>query len=435
MRRRYWWWILLGIVLLAVGIWWWRRPAEMHVCASIAGECNHEDARWTPLGLCRWSWPAQPEGASTVTLYGWDGKPRWTVHGPAGICNYGWRELELGCSPDGHVVAITILEMGRVRVMSWRDGRPLGDCYVTLESGIYTVSVDVLLRVTNSGRLWLYHTFMPYCPIIAVDGVHVAFGRLSMPRPKSDPPVYDWELSSDGTTMAVRQDEANPVVRFCTLAVQGEHVTVAHTRVCRDATFFSVSNGGLTWDLTGRLHDASGTILNQTGWSSNLLSGTDGTVLELTPKKDRTLDPHAAVACRFHHLVSGRQWEIRSSRPRVTALCGTPDGKYVLTAEQGLPHTLRSLPASISAWPAVARFIQDQRRCAQLVVYAGSGQPCAFYPIMPSKGRNGEYVCLINGTRYELYDEYAISPDGRQVGLRGYQQQDNEKVGYVIIGR
>ncbi len=116
LKRHLWW--LPVIVAIVAGNWWWRQPAAMHVVTTLYFDRNHDFTCSTPLGLCCWHWSAQANGASTITQYDWDGKPRWSVRAPAGIAELNWHQMDMDCSPDGHVVAVCIIADRRVHVLA-----------------------------------------------------------------------------------------------------------------------------------------------------------------------------------------------------------------------------------------------------------------------------------------------------------------------------
>ncbi len=69
---------------------------------------------------------------------------------------------------------------------------------------------------------------MSHCPLKAIDGTHIAEGRLTVPQAAAafptSPEEYDWYLTSDGSLLAEQQSGAPPAIHYFTLEVMGEQV-------------------------------------------------------------------------------------------------------------------------------------------------------------------------------------------------------------------
>ncbi|MHB9134632.1 MAG: hypothetical protein ACYDBB_26460 [Armatimonadota bacterium] len=429
--RRRWWWVVGLVLLVIAGVWWWRMPATLRVIARIPkGNPSYEDSRWTPLGLLRWTWTKGKDAPSQLTQYGWDGVERWSVQGPVGVGDMQWRERNLMYSPDGHFITIPLAGDTWVRLLRWHDGKALGEVRVPHVNGRYTFNVFPSVQVCNSGRTWVYTDGMETCPIWAVDGRRVAAGRIAASPVKMDPPIYGWYLSADGALLSMQPETSPLFIRFFTLAVEGDRVKAVQISLLRNARRFSMENGGLVWDGNGNLLRRSGAILNQPGWSSALLNGADGGVLLLTPKARGT----AAVACRLHHLASGGQWEIRSFRPQVDALCGTADGRFALTRERGVQPGLRPFIHLVSHLPRGHTLAWRLVESEQLVLYERPGRPRAVFPISTSTQGTEYFDCTLNGMPYTGFCSVALSPDGRRVGVV-LRAKGDKREWYVVLGR
>ncbi len=139
------------------------------------------------------------------------------------------------------------------------------------------------------------------------------------------------------------------------------------------------------------MHNLTGTVLNQPGWSSGIVQGSDDRLLLLTPlvqgrrSANGTVLPNAGSEYRLLHLPTMRQWTIRSPHTRVQVMCATPDAGFALTRERGAPRPHNAIWSYLSRWPAVEQLSQRRQQQAQIVLYTRPGTPIAFLPVQMSE--------------------------------------------------
>ncbi|MHB9134631.1 MAG: hypothetical protein ACYDBB_26455 [Armatimonadota bacterium] len=432
--RRRWWWAA-GLVLVLIGLWWWRTPTKLRVVAHIRMQerVDSEDDFWSPLGLYRLT--SRYESPLIITLFGWDGKPCWTARGPEVSHNPEIRAYRFDCSPDGHVVALSLFDRSRARVLSWRDGQLLGYAHWPA-----AISSDAVMQVTNSGRVWIYDaplecTPLNVCRVWAVDGRHIAFKRERLPAVRHLV-GNGWSISPDGTLLAGQYGGATPGARCFTLAVRGERVIATPKANLPDFDLYHIYDGGLVLDVQNDSVLLNGSRCQPRGWEAGILSGTHGAVIHfyrLTQRNDTS--PHTPV--HLFQPANGQQWTIPPSRVDQWPFCATPDGRFVLVQESGLPCVLLPLTDRLSSWPAVTELFRSISVRSQLAVYERPGKLRAVFAI-GSVDQNNPIVLNNDSERYGFRmseGNVAISPDGRRVGLTLDSGAWNNRLSYLILGR
>jgi hypothetical protein len=417
-------WCFIGIILLIGGYFWWRMPARMRVVAVIPGGVNYEIAKWTPLGLCRLSYSHKSDVPSIITQYGWDGKLLWSADGPLMRI---WNEYNFACSPDGHVVAVSKIDNDRIHIMSWRDGNLLGQVFLSTEPDFILINNNINLIATNSGRIWIYNEHLKYFSIIAIDGNHIAKGNIKITKVNKETTLM--KFSPDDNLMVAKL--LKPVLQDMTLKVQGKQVVVDKTISKQYPVYFTVSDGRIELDKEGFLRCSSGEKVDSSVWLQRTLPGSNDSVIVLEPRGGYNV---RNSSCRLLNIVNGKLWNIHSSKDKVIALCGTPDGKFALTFDRNDYHFY---PHFIYQLPILYNFLRHHENKLQLSLYNDNGNQVAVLPLNDSIAKNGlDYTygtCDISGNEFFITAEFAISPDGSNIGFECDAQQGNKL--YVIIGR
>ncbi len=425
-------WCLLGMILLIGGYCWWRIPAKLKIIAMIPGDNINEISHWNHIGLCQWNWSKKNGTSSIVTQYGWDGKPVWSVKGLSGISNLTWHHDEFVCSSDGHIVVISKFDKNKIYIMSWRDGKLLGNVTLPREKGMEESTGSTLynLSVTNSGRIWIYKNTMPYCRIMAIDGTHVAIGKLYIPGLKDDNYAHYWRFSPNEGLMAVKKNKSETY--FFTLQVHDEKVVVTKSFSHKDVTIFKLSEGGLEINKNGDLCRLSGEIIAPENQAREMLPGCENTAIEFEKQDNNIPNP----GCRLLNLNNGRFRNINSSKVCVNVLCGSSDGKYILTDEANNLKYPDIILYFLNQCSIFHDFLLIQQNKYQLTLYKKS----KMIAVLPLEDSIPDYCYSYDGEHtfskidyIDFFDDFAVSPNGANIGFEGYTKDD--KKFYGILGR
>jgi hypothetical protein len=418
-------WCFVGIILLIGGYFWWRMPVRMRVVAVVQGDNinnGHGKAIWNPLGLYRLSKTSELSGVSTVSLYGWDGTELWSVQV---IEKY--TDVKITCSPDGHYVAICLNENKTYKVFSWHDGVLVGKAIFVEKQEVYPE-----FYINNSGRVWLYYQYsMRFYNIIAIDGEHIAYGRMPITFIGSGADdvlgMYRLHLYVNEDIIGEYQESS---FQYWKLKVIDDKVLILNTEILKNYTFWF--NGyGLIKDKNDNILDITGKILYHadSNWKSSIIPDVNRNMLFLKP----TLSSKGNRKYRFVYLPSGQQWGMSTDKI-IVPLCNTQNGKYILTFEIKAVEYSDFILDIVSKWSFLDNIINHQRGNAELSLYDSSGNKIANYQISIANPETEYGTCVISGINYRILGNFAISSDGLKVGLVCYREE-GDKLYYVFMGR
>jgi len=343
-RRRF-WLILAAVALVLFAGWHWLHTPAMRLQAvtPLDGviDDGYEPFFFNTHDVLLHKEPV-PHNRTMMrlTLIGWDGKPRWrvTVPWPSLLPDkidrddfMPWRDLAL--SPDGHLLAMALPDKKHeVRVLSWRDGRLLGDVHLPWSpGGFYN------LQATESGRVWLMQ-FVGSLRLWAIDGTQIAdgaypakiLGRLS-PYGRR----YLYSLSPDGTILL----GGNPRQRlydYATVQVIGKRVVVTSrsTGTISGLTPNWYPNGWVVGD-NGEILGPNGMIHGPDGWQNYALQYNARPVLQMRS--------HQTNCVRLFLPPPDHPWEIQlRTAPQISAMCST-DGHIMMTTAMEQPSNLMAM--------------------------------------------------------------------------------------------
>jgi hypothetical protein len=396
-------------LLVGGGAWWWHgRPVTLRLVATLAVSREFD---WTMLPL----FFGEPGGLylrverpATVTLIGWDGQPRWTIHTPVGRrvnqeLDWWLREVNpmiASLSPDGRLFALARVRGASLLVNSWRDGRPLGQALVPCLGARHP---DILLHVTDSGRVWVCDraTGSTTCRLWAVDGARVAVGGYHLPQSLSPLRRSNGTLSAlspNGTHLACYHSWGR--LDYLALAVQGDRVraTRCYSVPTNDVDAFWVDDARLR--VFAATHSS---LAHDWEFAAYTLLGPAGTQARVPER--RPGDP------RWLYPVSGPAWT-----PGGQDLAHTPDQRLALgLAPSPLPAPLERL-----YWWAIGHRLLQQPTVVQLGVYSAPGRLRAVLP------RCRAFANAKRGAFF--FPQFALSPDGQHIAIllrteKAYQVQ------------
>ncbi len=446
------WWCLIVIMLLITGYMLWRMPTRLHVISLISADEQNENAIWNDAGLCRWSW-AGKNSSSLITQYGWDGNLKWSVNGPSGIGIAGIRPLGFTCSPDGHYVVTTVRDDNKIHIMSWHDGKSAVNISIPREYELnksisatytqnplmllatpaltYTANMHIVLRITNFGRIWLYNTLEPYCcPITSIIGKQVSKGV--MKTETSNGYTY-WALYPDENIITNLKSYQNPVMYQFNLNIEGDKITKGNVSIYKNYTPFMGLNSQFVIDGKDVLRRLSGEIIDDSGWARRILPGTNNNLVVL----ESVIYDRKNPDCRVLNITDKRKIDIHSAKEGVTALCGSKDGKNILTFETNNLKYDYAILNFLTRWKIFDNFFNKQREASQLSLYNKYGHLTAVLPMKNSMVYNRYGYFSDSGKRLSIEGQFAISPDAKYIGAKCYEKHNyfDHKYYYVILGK
>lgn len=409
-RRRFRWLKRLCIVLtllalaLLVTEWVWERcTSTMHRVLRIPlkrGEYLMADIVepvlfGVPGGLClRREHPsADPNAPSTLTLIGWDGKPRWHVTTVVSnrvydgrwmsihflIGNSARRNSALTISPDGRALAVA-QKVGQVlQIKSWLDGRPLGEASIPL---IAFLPSQAPMTITNSGRIWLSNYKATDYRAWAIDGKKVASGSYKV-TPEFPNQLYLYQffrLSPDGSALICTGSKS---LDYATVQVQGTHIEIKRRYATNQVGYFYWIDNQWARGRKGLLAGPNGICKNPVPGTNSMSSLYHTQVLVPPPGHSWELPVNAPVISRGngsaalvwsypplpHWLEGAAKWDclkdrlMMSVRPRLN-IYTAPGHKSaelaipVIGSLSRLPHYFEPMPITLS---------QDGHRMALVV--------------------------------------------------------------------
>jgi len=361
-KLRHWrWWLTLALaILVLVGWCWWQLPRTMRLVARVpvddagvitgldggSGEPDYFAAHG--MLLRAGSAGVSPASGLRLTLLGWDGVPRWQVDTPL----HSPTELEynpfnsspyarVALSPDGKFLALVQQQHGKLRVMSWREGKPFGEAEIPWSSQLTLLAHRP--TVTGDGRIWLADMQAQPGMLWAIDGKKVASGFLPqslLPRWGS----YAFLALPGETTFCAQTGFLllDPVAR---LQVRGKQVIV--TPVLKAPAPMPVVRTPLA-----------------TSWFGLLEKGFEG-----------TLDGRCRVT-----TAPGQTWELPVCA-QVDTGDFTPDGRAALVLEYGLIR--HGFQRTLAGLPLLDR-VYTPNMPPHLVVYTRAGHRAAICPLRPT---------------------------------------------------
>jgi len=400
-RRRF--WLILAAVVLVIFLGWrWLRPSTPRLQAIIPLEDVIDDGSGTrdakPLFfathdvlLCNGTTPNDPT-RTRLTLTGWDGKPCWRVTAPIGCKDFKHinTSRSLALSPDGHVLAMALPDTCGVRVLSWRDGRLLGDVRLPRQAGSYST-----LNVTDSSRIWLMKAANP-CRLWAIDGTQVAEGEY---RTNMRDVIYRYFLSPDGTALFGGGTQLG-MYEYATLQVIGKRV------IATNRSTGKINELAPTWYPDGEVVGKHGELMSPTG----LVHGPDGWQLFSARNTNRPMLQMKGNRLRVFLLPPDHPWELPLHKEQSTESMCSSDGRVVAVSmdEEESSKTITAL----ERFPYLKRTI-EKSITYKILFYRYPGRLCAILPI----GRADALPSLVEGgIRYDMTDG-SLSPDGHRVAL------------------
>ena len=187
--------------------------------------------------------PMNNNEPSTISLIGWDEKPRWKATMPIHTLNFfedDWRQLTFGghhaiaLSPDGHILALAIGNGKTVQITLWRDGHFVGNMHIVLPSRITSWQTICVFSASNMGRIWLLAQYKEYCQLWTFDGKIVSSGTYI-------PSIYNVSnedhlcaSSPDGTVLLCYTNNDNALIEYNIVQIQGTFVHIINKYIAKN---------------------------------------------------------------------------------------------------------------------------------------------------------------------------------------------------------
>ncbi len=336
----------------------------------------------------------------------------------------------LALSPDGHVLALMQREGAVYHVLSWRDGRLLGD--VRLRKPIPWPTAfsdqDNLLQVTDAGRVWLILSGASGSWLWAIDGSQVACGSTEEHLAN----VAPWSsLSPDGTMLQtyIETDKLTFANQYSTsnfqhLQVIGHHVQLTghiarHGHRMKNSSDYPLPvwfYGEKTWFPHGWSSGTEGCQIppgrfmhEANGWKCHGALPFGMGVLQQDP----------ACHLRVATEPPGLPWSVpapTNARP----VCCSRDGRMALVIEDD-PATTQ--PA-LSRLPLLGPFFTHSHH--RLVVYSRTRRQAVLPLQSEYDGKSNQQIDMggitdglyvtVKGKPYDIA-KIALSDNGHQVAL------------------
>jgi len=432
-------WVALVVLVLA-GWWWWSRPRVLRLEAEIpcdyhiimvSGRSGFYDQHDLLLRLDRTADDRPAPG--TLTLIGWDGKPRWQVSLPVvpsieprdQFNQPGCDDTALGVtalSPNGHWLALARREGGVVRVWRWRDGQALGT--VTLRWPRECATSSYLLHITDTGRVWLVAKGIP-CRLWAIDGARVATGSYAHTGSGTNELCVIWSisLSPDSSVLLCHYIcSSGSTADYVTVGVQGTQVTTRCTCARLNDTDhgFHWLDGQTAIDSSGMCIGPQGKVTRITDWMMANRYTDGGAVVQIRDVND-------AVRARVYATAPGRPWEIpadfdfhmASGCPFKDAICSS-NGQVALALvdlrNNHLSRLMRKIPflENLPHWESKWHY----------AVYSAPGRLRAVLPII----NNDQFgpVFITGRDQHTSIEPFAVSSDGHHAAFIGNSATHSE---------
>jgi len=411
------WWRKVGYLLVPVlVVWWWvAQPKRFRLVTTITIPENSQVLKSDPADLY-----LRLDVPDKLTLFGWDGKPRWQVPVKAKhLCadkipdspDAGTGELAdagYALSPDGHVLAIALRSSKQLRVITWRDGRMLGEVHLHLSNRLDQLAYcfEAKLQATDSGRVWLFDaqpsaTYIHgSSPLIAIDGSHIAYGYYAMsPIPPAET-YNNWELSPDGTKLYC--ENLLGTLELVSLQVHAERIIAT----CRFATTTSYPPN-FEWQNSEWLtnSDGDGSMLGPNG----VVQGAKDYYF-LTPTFRYSMGNH----CQVFLPPPAHPWQVPTAGIIKAGICSM-DGQAALLLEQSAPRK-SNMQRMLRNLPLLNRLVDQE--AYRFALYTHPGRPRAVLnsDFEGDLEDDRALYFTLSGTIYRI-DDLSLSPDGRRVAI------------------
>jgi hypothetical protein len=324
-------WCFVVIILLIGGYFWWRMPARMRVVAVIPREIN--DRVWyTPIGLYCLSQPSLSHSYPILTLYGWDGKECWSKQLRENNNDPKVSKWNLACSPDGHYVAVIVIEKNKIHILSWCDGKSVSDSYLDYENKIKLNTQSIYLEITTSGKIWVYYNNSKDFTLKIIDGIKIASCKLPFDN-------YKRYFSPENDTIVNLTKNGIYVVS----SINIKNTKILPTIVAsKRLSSYSVELSKIIFhDDKYNMYIQNGKGFIKTTYKADgyaIIRGTNNNLL--------VFREHDAVNENNLHLLNiktMKEWNIPVKQNLTKVLYGTQDGKHVLLCESNYHKELEHL--------------------------------------------------------------------------------------------
>ena len=447
--------IILAAAALVAGLWYGlQRPRTFHVVAHYPLGAPHpemrqygfqQNGRWLPTGLLRWSIPDTSRQPITLYFDGWDGKTHWQVTAPAATRPERPRKPyevyypPIAYSPNGQYVALLFTDGPQVRVFSWRDGKP--DVAARLTTAPGTLETDYRLSVADDGRVWVHTAFLHTCRLWRLDGRRVATGTFVTPFKPYQEGFYAYRLAPDGSVLVPAQLDNlsnNTLSLYVSLDVEGNRIVATPRHTVKGSV--TVHENGIISERH-EYYDADGHIAEETARRR---------------LRKPTAEPAHAFLTVQHIEIGPKHWVIPRESETVTLPDGTSwtvvtyrapmpfagsrgysgldpgacsaDGRYLLMIEDVRPAFSQQLLPRLARIEALKRMLITRMRPARLSLYRQPGKLSAGVTVIKTDLtlRKGKYRVRLDGEYYWITD-WALSPDGRRIGLHVYREKTDTR--------